>query len=85
MVNIILSGGKVVMELYQIDRLKICEACEYKVSTDCALCGCDIQKKTAIAEESCPAKPKKWDALFVMSEAEKAGQVPGCSSCNKRR
>lgn len=73
------------MELYQVERLKICNSCEFNISGDCALCGCDIQNKTSIVEESCPASPKRWGPLFVMSEAEKAGQVPGCSSCNKRR
>lgn len=73
------------MELFQRNRLQICNGCEFNVSGDCALCGCEIQLKTSIPEEKCPATPSRWGSLTVMGEAEKAGQLPGCVACSKRK
>jgi len=51
------------MEQFQKERLKICGSCEFLVADTCALCGCDVQEKTADAKQSCPLTPKKWKAL----------------------
>jgi hypothetical protein len=66
-------------------RLKICNGCEFNVAGDCALCGCIISEKVQKPDEKCPAIPSRWGSLTSLSEPEKAGQMPGCIPCSKKR
>jgi hypothetical protein len=46
-------------------RLAICHGCESwdPQQSRCRLCGCSTNQKVALATESCPASPPKWQAV----------------------
>lgn len=43
-------------------RLNICGQCPFNADQICILCGCNIDNKVKVKEESCPKIPKAWDA-----------------------
>lgn len=74
-----------------VDRLKMCNICEFNVGGECALCGCNIEQKVADPNENCPAVPPRWlSSNFVgqsTSVPQKGAPHPntGCGSCTKRK
>lgn len=65
-------------------RLKICQSCEFNISNDCVLCGCDINSKVQILEEKCPLTPPRWSAGVSMSRADEINKTI-CVPCSKNR
>lgn len=55
------SGGKRVTPEQHAERMATCEACPNKKGNRCALCGCGLRAKAALASESCPIG--KWPTL----------------------
>lgn len=46
-------------------RLEICSGCpDFKrISRQCGICGCFLDRKALYAQSECPATPPKWLAL----------------------
>ena len=44
-------------------RLAQCKKCEYLAEGMCGLCGCFAESRAAVKANSCPANPKRWEAM----------------------
>lgn len=60
------AGHKQTSEELQKLRLDICNSCEHGDNTDCYICGCNIPKKVAWAEQKCPLG--KWPTQKRMKD-----------------
>lgn len=69
-------------------RLEVCNACNFKIDAECALCGCTIADKVKIENESCPHTPPKWISAQLTQAGPSFGSPhpnAACGTCTKRK